>query len=112
MGDQADLTARAAEILRALGLPAASLAPVESYSSAVWLSGDYVLHYHTNGPVGRLEHAARVATRLAPEALYPEVLAVGRDGAHDWLVTRRVPGIVLSAAWSWLTRAERCDAIC
>jgi scyllo-inosamine 4-kinase len=111
MGEQADLTPRARQILRTLGLPAASLVPVESYSSAVWLSGDYVFHYHTIGPVGRLEHEARVATRLAPEALYPEVIAVGRDGEHDWLVTRRVPGIVLSAAWPWLTPAERRAAI-
>lgn len=77
----------------------------------MWLAGDYVLHYHINGPVGRLEHEARVAARLAPEALYPDVVAVGRDGEHDWLITRRVPGIVLSAAWPWLTRAERRDAI-
>jgi aminoglycoside phosphotransferase (APT) family kinase protein len=111
MGEQADLTPRASQILRALGLPASSLEPVESYSNIVWLSGDYVMHYHTIGPVGRLEHEARVARRLAPEALYPEVIAVGRDGEHDWLVTRRVPGIALSAAWPWLTPDERRDAI-
>ncbi len=70
-----------------------------------------MLHYHTFGPLGRLEHEARVATRLAPEALYPEVVAVGRDGEHAWLVTRRVPGIVLSAAWPWLTPDERRDAV-
>src|SRR6187455_337351 len=103
MTTQADLTPRAQQILRALGLPAESLEPVESYSSAVWLARGYVLHYHLNGPPGRLEHEAQVATRLPPEALYPEVIAVGRDGEHNWLVTRRVSGIVLSAAWPWLT---------
>jgi hypothetical protein len=111
MATQTALTPRAQQILRTLGLPFASLEPAESYSSAVWLTRDYVLHYHINGPPGRLEHEARVAARLPPEALYPEVIAVGRDGEHDWLVTRRVPGIVLSAAWPWLARAERRDAI-
>jgi aminoglycoside phosphotransferase len=99
MTTQAELTPRAVQILRALGLPFSPLEPAVSYSGAVWLTPDYVLHYHLTGPPGRLEHEARIAARLAPEALYPEVIAVGCDGEHDWLVTRRVPGIVLSAAW-------------
>ena len=107
----AELTRSVTQFLRDLGFPPAVLITVESYFSAVWLTPDYVVHYHLIGPVGRLEHAARVASTLAPEALFPEVLAVGHDGAHDWLVTRRVPGIVLSAACPWLTRAERRDAI-
>ena len=109
--EHADLTPQAAQILRTLGLPDSSLEPVESYSNAVWLTRDYVVHYHVIGPPGRLEHEARVAARLAPEALYPEVVAVGRDGEHDWLVTKRVPGVALSAVWPWLTRGERRDAI-
>ena len=87
MVTQAELTPRAVDMLRALRLPFASLEPAVSHSSAVWLTPDYVLHYHLTGPPGRLEHEARVAARLLPEALYPEVIAVGRDGDHDWLVT-------------------------
>lgn len=90
MVTQAELTPRAVQILGALRLPASSLEPAVSRSSAVWLTPDYVLHYHLTGPPGRLEHEARVAARLAPEALYPEVIAAGRDGEHDWLVTNFV----------------------
>lgn len=105
------LTPRACLILRGLGLPDSSIEPVESHSNAVWLTRDHVVHYHVIGPVGRLEHEARVAARLPPEALYPEVVAVGRDGDHDWLVTKRVAGVTLSAAWPWLTSNERRGAI-
>jgi hygromycin-B 7''-O-kinase len=106
-----DLTQRACLILQRLGLPDSPIEPVESYSNAVWLTRDHVVHYHVIGPSGRLAHEARVAARLPPEARYPEVLAVGRDGDHDWLVTRRVAGHPLSAVWPWLSRHERRHAI-
>ncbi len=47
MNPHPDLTRRAAHILRDLGLPAAVLTPVESYSSAVWLTPEDVVSYHT-----------------------------------------------------------------
>ena len=106
-----DLISRAAAILRDLGLPSAGLEPVESFSNAVFLTPDHAVHYHVIGAVGRLEHEARVAERLPPEALYPPVLGVGRDGDHDWLVTRRVAGVPLPAAWPALTPRERRAAI-
>jgi aminoglycoside phosphotransferase (APT) family kinase protein len=101
----------ACTLLRGLGLPDAPIEPVESYSHAVWMTAEHVVRCHVIGPVGRLEHEARVARRLPPEALYPEVVAVGRDSEHDWLVTRRVPGVPLSAAWPWMSERERRDAI-
>jgi hypothetical protein len=107
----AHLTPVAGAILRDLGLSDAHMEPVESYSHAVWLTAEHVVHYHVIGPVGRLEHEARVARRLPPEALYPEVIAVGRKGEHDWLVTRRVPGVPLSAAWPRMNQRDRRDAI-
>lgn len=106
-----DLTPIACTILRDLGLSDTHIEPVESYSHAVWLTAEHVVHYHVIGPVGRLEHEARVAERLPAEALYPEVVAVGRDGEHDWLVTKRVPGVPLSAAWPWMSQRDRRDAI-
>ncbi len=110
MGD-VDLMARAAAILRGLGLPYVGLEPMESFSNAVWLTADHAVHYHVVGAVGRLEHEARVAERLPPEALYPPVVGVGRDSGHDWLVTKRVPGVPLPAAWPSLTPGERRAAI-
>jgi len=106
-----DSMQRAREILRKLDLPTFSIEYVESHSNQVWMTRDYVVHYHVIGPVGRLEHEARVASRLPPEVLYPEVVAVGRDGNHDWLVTKRVPGTILSAVWPSLDDKERCSAI-
>jgi scyllo-inosamine 4-kinase len=109
--EHADLTPTACRILRGLGLSDARMEPVESFSHAVWLTPEHVVRYHIMGPVGRLEHEARVAERLPAEALYPEVVAVGRDGEHDWLVTKRVPGVPLSEAWPGMTRRDRRDAI-
>lgn len=106
-----DLTEIARALLRDLALPDTRIEPVESYSHAVWMTAEHVVKYHIIGAVGRLEHEARVAERLPAEALYPEIVAVGRAGEHDWLVTRRVPGAPLSAAWPWMTRRERRDAI-
>jgi len=109
--DHVDLTAQVQRILRELGLPHSFLEPVQSFSNGVWLTAEHVVHYHVIGPVGRLEHEARVAKRLPPEALYPEVVAVGRDADHDWLVCKRAPGVALSAAWPWLGLHERRTAI-
>lgn len=109
--DNCNRMQRACRILRGLGLSVSSMESVESHSNDVWMTQDHVLHYHVVGPVGRLEHEARVAARLLPEALYPEVVAVGRDGNHDWLVTKRVPGTTLSAVWPSLPDKERRRAI-
>lgn len=108
---RASLISRAAAILRALGLPHADLEPVEGFSKAVWLTPDHAVHHHLVGAVGRLEHEARVAERLPPEALFPPVVGVGRDGGHDWMVTRRVAGVPLPAAWPALTPRERRSAV-
>jgi hygromycin-B 7''-O-kinase len=109
--EHSDLTPIACAILRGLGLSDRGIEPVESYSHAVWLTAEHALHYHVIGPSGRLEHEARVAERLPAEALYPEVVAVGREGEHDWLVTRRVPGVPLSEAWPRMHQRDRRAAI-
>jgi len=106
-----DIRSRVYHILQELKLPHKSIERVESFSNAVWMTDDHVVHYHVIGSIGRLEHEARVAVQLPPEALYPEVVAVGRDGDHDWLVTKRVRGVSLSEAWPCLTPAERQNAI-
>lgn len=105
------LADRASKILRELGLPETGLDPLESFSHAVWMTPQHAVRYHVIGPAGRLEHEARVASRLPPEALFPEVIAVGRDGEHDWMVTKRVPGVTLSAAWPQMTPTERQGSI-
>jgi len=102
MATQTELTPRAQQILRTLGLPFASLEPAESYSSAVWLTRDYVLQLPHKRATRPPRARGPCCSAIAPGAPYPEVIAVGRDGEYDWLVTRRVPGIVLSAAWPWL----------
>jgi hypothetical protein len=78
---------------------------------ATWVAGDYVVRYHVIGPAGRLEHEAAVAARLPAVALYPEVVAVGRDDGHDYLVTRRVASLPLHQAWPSMDHDERRSAI-
>ena len=109
--DSEDLTPKACALLHDLGLTSAPIEPVDSFSHAVWLTEEHAVRYHVIGPVGRLEHEARVAARLPAAALYPEIVAVGRDGEHDWLVTRRAPGVSLPEAWPGMTPGDRRDAI-
>jgi aminoglycoside phosphotransferase (APT) family kinase protein len=95
------------EILSSLGLSAAGLHHVESYSHSAWTTADVVVRYRIVGPTGRLLHEAAVAACLPPEALYPEVVASGCSGDDDWLVTARVPGEPLLEVWPRLSRRQR-----
>jgi len=81
-----------------------------SHANEVWLGEAMVLRINAHG-VGRLAREARIATRVAREARYPEVLDVGTDGEIEWMLTRRVPGIDLGRAWPMLTPAQRERAI-
>jgi aminoglycoside phosphotransferase len=95
------------EILASLGLSSSGLRWIESYSHSAWMTDDAVVRYRIIGPTGRLLHEAKVAALLPREALYPAVIATGCSGHNDWLVTARVPGESLLAAWPRLSVAQR-----
>ena len=91
------------EILSSLGLSAAGLHHVESYSHSAWTTADVVVRYRIVGPTGRLLHEAAVAACLPPEALLPRGGRIGvfrrRRLARDRPRTRRAaPGGVASPA--------------
>lgn len=95
------------EILVGQGLSTDGLRWVESYSHSAWMTDDAVVRYRIIGPTGRLTHEANVAALLPAEALYPPVIATGIDGDNDWLVTERIPGESLYAAWHRLSSGDR-----
>jgi len=98
-------------ILNDLGLQQGSLERADSASHEVWIGTSHVVRFHGLGPPGRLAHEARVAARLPSEALYPNVVATGWTDGHDWMVTERVPGEMLSAVWPGLSVEGRRRAI-
>ena len=95
------------EILAGLGLSSAGLRWIESYSHSAWMTGEAVVRYRIIGPTGRLTHEAEVAALLPTEAQYPRVIATGRWGHDDWLVTERIPGESLYAVWPRLSDRDR-----
>jgi len=99
------------EILASIGLSSSGLRWIESYSHSAWMTDDAVVRYRIVGPTGRLTHEAAVASCLRSEALYPDVIASGCWDRNDWLVTTRIQGESLTAAWPRLSIAERERAV-
>jgi hypothetical protein len=103
---------RARTALRGAGLdPEAQLLPAPSNANEAWLGEGFALRVNYRGDLGRLAREAQLAACLPAAALYPGVLQYGSDGTIEWLVTRRVRGIVLARAWPTMTAAQRRRAI-
>jgi hygromycin-B 7''-O-kinase len=103
--------ARARKALEEAGLPASM--PIQRASSVtneVWLTDELVVRVNRR-PNNRLRREAILAPVLPPEVCYPEVLAYGGELGADWLISRRVPGDLLSRAWPDMTTFERQSAV-
>jgi hygromycin-B 7''-O-kinase len=103
--------ARARRALGGAGLdPATPLRRVSSVSNEVWLTEDAVIRVNRRAD-HRLSREAALAPHLPPEVGYPEVIASGCGDGYDWLVTRRLQGLVLSRCWPGLSPVERRTAV-
>lgn len=80
---------------------------VESNSNDAWLFGDCVLRICWRGDRARLRREALIGEALPAEVRYPQVLAHGEAGRFPWLVTRRVEGTALAAAWPLMSSSQR-----
>jgi aminoglycoside phosphotransferase len=103
--------ARARKALQGAGLDLSL--PIERASSVtneVWLAGEYVIRVNRH-PNQRLRREAALAPLLPADIGYPEIVAYGGDLGADWLVCRRVPGLVLSRCWPAMTPLERREAV-
>ncbi|MDZ7734244.1 MAG: hypothetical protein U5R31_15250 [Acidimicrobiia bacterium] len=103
--------ARARAALDSAGLDMhVPLAPASSVTNEVWLSDDHAIRVNRH-PNQRLRREAALAPQLPPEIGYPEIVAYGGDLGKDWLICRRVPGLVLSRCWHSMTRDERREVV-
>jgi aminoglycoside phosphotransferase (APT) family kinase protein len=103
--------ARARMALKGAGLDLSlPLERASSVTNEVWLAGDYVIRVNRH-PNQRLRREAALAPLLPDDIGYPEIVAYGGDLGADWLVCRRVPGLVLSRCWPAMTRDERREAV-
>jgi aminoglycoside phosphotransferase len=96
---------------RAAGIPASEeLVRAPSYANEVWVGRDVVLRLNARGD-GSLRREAAIAARVPDAVRYPAILASGAEADLDWMVTRRVAGVALGAAWPSLSAAHRERAI-
>src|SRR3954452_20140201 len=101
---------RAAQALQRSGLDVQAAGPLERASSItneVWYAGPWVVRVNARPRRGNLRHEAEVARFLPDEVGYPEVVTYGEDDQAEWLIHRRMPGVVLSMAWPALNEAQR-----
>ena len=107
-----DAEARLRRALAGAGLrPSLELQRAASEANEAWIGDELVVRINWRGDIGRLRNEAVIAEALPPEAKHPGVLAFGDDGEIEWLVLRRVDGIVLSRAWPEMTTGQRRRAI-
>jgi aminoglycoside phosphotransferase len=103
--------ARARRALDGAGLDLAM--PIERASSVtneVWVSEEYVIRVNRR-PDQRLRREAQLGPQLPAEVGYPEVVAYGGELGADWLILKRVPGLVLARCWPAMTRGERREVV-
>jgi aminoglycoside phosphotransferase len=84
---------------------------VLSYSNDVWLIGDTVLRICSWGGRDHLRREAVVVKHLPEAVPHAEVLADGETEGQSWMLTRRLPGQVLTEAWGDMERVERQAAV-
>src|SRR5688572_15338526 len=104
---------RAAQALQKAGLDVQAAGPLERASSItneVWYAGPWVVRVNARPRRGNLRHEAEIAAVLPPEVGYPEVVAHGEDDEAEWLIHRRIAGVVLSLAWPGLGERQRRQA--
>jgi aminoglycoside phosphotransferase (APT) family kinase protein len=103
---------RAYRTLRDAGLDeSAGLERVSSALNEVWFTGPYVVRVNPTPGTHRLGYEHELSAYLPDAVRYPTVVAYGEHPMAEWLVTERVPGVVLSRAWPKLTEASRRDAV-
>lgn len=79
-------------------------------SNEVWLTDHHVVRVSAiKGD--HLIREARVLEHLPASAAVGEVVATGSEAGHDWMVTTRQPGEVLSGRWPLLSPADRRRAV-
>ncbi len=103
--------ARARKALEDAGLDyRMPLERASSVTNEVWIAEDYVVRVNRH-PNQRLRREALLGPQLPDDVAYPPVVAYGGNLGADWLICRRVSGLVLSRCWPAMTRGERREAV-
>ncbi len=103
--------ARARHALEMAGLPTnVELTRADSVTNEVWLTEHHVIRVNRRMSA-RLHREAVLAPQLPPACRYPRVVAYGGESGRDWLVTERLPGVPLVAAWPMMGEGSRRSAI-
>ncbi len=87
--------------------------PLERASSVtneVWLTPEHVVRVNRRAD-GRLRREAEIVGGLGVAVGYPEIIAVARDDSSDWMVSKRIPGVVLSRVWPKLPDEQRAEIV-
>ncbi len=102
---------RAERVLARYGAGVETAENVRSASNDVWLAGTLCLRMSRRPGADTLLEEARLASVLPSEVGYPEVIASGIEEGHEWVLSRRLPGLNLWHAWPAMTLDQRMAAI-
>ncbi|MEY2426866.1 MAG: hypothetical protein QOI61_2438 [Actinomycetota bacterium] len=100
--------------LRTLGVVADGLVANHGWSNEAWIGDEVVVRISPGRLTGSFAHEARVTPLVGAAGIpVPEVLGhglvrdLGFEAAGEWIVSRRVQGITMAAAWPSLGAGER-----
>lgn len=101
----------ARDVLQALGLPAHTLEPAESWSSRVWLAPAHVVRLASGRFRGGYAHERAVLRLVMPTVPHAHPVAHGYHQGREWLVLARAPGRPLGQVWGQMNPARRQAAV-
>lgn len=102
---------RADIVLRRYGTSVEAAENPRSASNDVWLAGGLCLRMSRRPGPDTLFDEARLGAVLPPQVGYPEVLATGIEDGHQWVLSRRLPGLNLWDSWPAMTHDQRMTAV-
>src|SRR5919199_5674253 len=103
--------ARAETVLRRFGTGVEAAENPRSASNDVWLTGGLCLRMSRRAGPDSLFDEVRLAAVLPSEVGYPDVIATGVEDGHQWVLSRRLPGLNLWDAWPIMTHDQHLAAV-
>lgn len=100
------------EILAGYGYDFSAARRSGGWTNATWVvAGKVALRLATASGRDNLHREAQVARLLPAEVGYPEVIATGVTGGHEWMLAKAVEGVNLGEYWPKLSWPERVQAV-
>ena len=97
----------AAKIFQQYGLRYETAERAGGWTNAVWLNGDFALRLSKEQSSDKIRREIERSKTFPLSVGYPKNIAVGVTDGHEWSLSKRIPGIVLSSVWDSFSWAEK-----